>query len=84
MTLELPESALLVLDFLTHNGPMNPREISRKAKVPLRTVSFALKHLRYHDICKRIPNFADMRRPLYTVDADKARAVFLKYGKMMS
>ncbi|MDF1540842.1 MAG: helix-turn-helix domain-containing protein [Candidatus Thorarchaeota archaeon] len=84
MSLELPDSALLVLSFLTKGGPASPREISKKANIPLRTVSFALKHLRGHEICKPVPNLTDMRRPRYIVDADKARAVFLQFGMKMS
>jgi len=84
MSLELPDSALHVLRFLTKGGPASPREISRKANIPLRTVSFALRHLRGQDICKPIPNLLDMRRPQYTVDPDKARAVFLQFGMKMN
>ena len=84
MSLELPDSALLVLRFLAKGGPASPREISRKANIPLRTVSFALRHLRGHEICKPVPNLHDMRRPQYVVDAEKARAVFLKFGMKMN
>ncbi|MFW9908037.1 MAG: hypothetical protein ACFFEF_05640 [Candidatus Thorarchaeota archaeon] len=84
MNLELPDSAIMVLRVLTSGGPASPREISKKANIPLRTVSFALRHLRGQDICRPIPNLLDMRRPRYVVDVDKARAVFMKYGMKVS
>ena len=80
MTVEIPQSALVVLNFLTETGPASPREISKEANIPLRTVSFALRHLRGLKVCKPVPNLQDMRRPRYVVDSEKARAIFLKYG----
>ncbi len=80
MSLNLPDSAIQVLRVLTKGGPASPREISKKANIPLRTVSFALRHLRGQEICKPVPNLLDMRRPQYVVDPDKARAVFRMFG----
>ena len=74
--IRLPKSALVVLQFLTKRGPLPPRVISREAKVPLRTVTFALDRLVDTEICQKIPNLGDMRRTLYSVDIYKARAVF--------
>ncbi|MDH4212977.1 MAG: MarR family transcriptional regulator [Candidatus Thorarchaeota archaeon] len=82
--LRLPKSALLVLDCLNKQGPMPPRDISKVVKVPLRTVTFALDRLVDSDICQKMPNLDDMRRTLYIVDQEKARAIFLKYGLMFS
>ncbi|MFW9958327.1 MAG: MarR family transcriptional regulator [Candidatus Odinarchaeota archaeon] len=82
--LRLPKSALLVLDCLHKQGPMPPRDISKVVKVPLRTVTFALDRLVDSDICQKMPNLGDMRRTLYIVDQEKARAIFLKYGLMFS
>jgi DNA-binding MarR family transcriptional regulator len=82
MSMELPMSALIVLDFLSKKGPHSPKVISKKANLPLRTVSFALRHLRKDQLCRRIPNLSDMRQPLYMADSDRARAVFLRYGKI--
>jgi DNA-binding MarR family transcriptional regulator len=82
MSMELPMSALIVLDFLTKKGPHSPKVISKKANLPLRTVSFALRHLRKGQLCRRIPNLSDMRQPLYIADNERARAVFLRYGKV--
>ncbi|MHA1137396.1 MAG: hypothetical protein ACTSSE_13005 [Candidatus Thorarchaeota archaeon] len=65
---DLPKSALVVLDHITADGPLAPREISRKFDVPLRTVTFALKKLMKLDLLKRIPNLADMRKPQYSTN----------------
>ena len=62
---DLPKSALVVLDHIKAEGPLAPREISRKFDVPLRTVTFALKKLMKLDLLKRIPNLSDMRKPQY-------------------
>jgi len=78
--MRLPKSALHILQFLTHRGPLPPRVISREANVPLRTVTFALDRLVDRDLCARIPNLGDMRRTLYVVNQEKARAVFARYG----
>ncbi|MHA1576643.1 MAG: MarR family transcriptional regulator [Candidatus Thorarchaeota archaeon] len=82
-SIELPESALQVLGFLTKNGPTPPRDISRKAGIPLRTVSYALRTLLIKKFCHKVPNLGDMRRPLYIADQEKSRAVFMKYGSFM-
>lgn len=78
--IRLPKSALVILQFLTKKGPMPPRAISKEAKVPLRTVTFALDRLVDTEICQKIPNLGDMRRTLYTVDMEKAQVVFNRYG----
>ncbi|MCK5389294.1 MAG: hypothetical protein KAJ36_02310 [Candidatus Thorarchaeota archaeon] len=78
--IRLPKSALVVLQFLTKKGPLPPRVISIEAKVPLRTVTFALDRLVDTEICQKIPNLGDMRRTLYAVNFDKAQAVFTRYG----
>ena len=39
---DLPKSALVVLDHISADGPLAPREIANKFDVPLRTVTFAL------------------------------------------
>ncbi len=82
MVMELPESALNVLGFLSKNGPTPPRDISRKSNIPLRTVSFALRTLLSRKLCHKIPNLGDMRRPLYIADQEKSRAIFLKYRQI--
>jgi DNA-binding MarR family transcriptional regulator len=82
--MRLPKSALKVLEFLSTRGPLPPREISRGSKVPLRTVTFALDRLVLTEICKKVPNLNDMRRTLYTVNHEKARAIFSLYGMRMA
>ena len=54
--------------------------ISKEANVPLRTVTFALDRLVDTKLCARVPNLGDMRRTLYVVNQENARAVFAKYG----
>ena len=78
--IRLPKSALHILQFLTKTGPLPPRAISKEANVPLRTVTFALDRLVDSDLCAKVPNLGDMRRTLYVVNQEKARAVFAKYG----
>jgi DNA-binding MarR family transcriptional regulator len=68
---ELPPSALMVLDHIASDGPMAPREISRRYDVPLRTVTFALKKLMKLKLLRKVPNLLDMRRPLYHLDKDR-------------
>jgi DNA-binding MarR family transcriptional regulator len=81
MSRGFPKSALLVLRILRKNGPMAPKDISKNAELPLRTVSFALRKLLRWEVCRKIPNLADMRRPLYHVDPEKAREIFMIYGR---
>ncbi|MBD3407717.1 MAG: hypothetical protein GF411_16485 [Candidatus Lokiarchaeota archaeon] len=72
---KLPKSAIIVLDHLKSGGPQSPQDISSRTKMPLRTVTFALKRLLKIKFCKRIPNLLDMRRPLYAVDGSKKHDV---------
>ncbi|UCE09469.1 MAG: MarR family transcriptional regulator [Candidatus Thorarchaeota archaeon] len=62
---KIPKSAVLVLDKLAKEGPLTPGELSIRVKIPIRTVSFALKLLRKSGLCKRRHNLHDMRQPLY-------------------
>lgn len=82
--IRLPKSALVVLQSLTKKGPLSPRAISQETNVPLRTVTFALDRLVNKQICQKIPNLTDMRRTLYSVNLDKAQAVFTRYGLGMA
>ena len=82
--IRLPKSALVVLQSLTKTGPLSPRAISQETNVPLRTVTFALDRLVNKQICQKIPNLTDMRRTLYSVNLDKAQAVFTRYGLGMA
>lgn len=62
---QLPKSALVVLDHIVADGPLAPREISRKFDVPLRTVTFAIKKLVNLGLLRKVPNLMDMRKPQY-------------------
>ncbi|MFW9767463.1 MAG: hypothetical protein ACFFF9_00725 [Candidatus Thorarchaeota archaeon] len=81
--IRLPKSALQILAFLTKRGPHPPRVISKEADVPLRTVTFALDRLVETNLCARIPNLDDMRRTLYAVNHENAKAVFHRYGMVV-
>ena len=81
MSRGFPKSALVVLRILRNNGPMAPKDISKSAELPLRTVSFALRKLLRWQVCRKIPNLTDMRRPLYHIDQEKARDIFMMYGR---
>ena len=72
---DIPRSALIVLDHLTEHGPMAPRDLSRKSRIPLRTVTFALKKLVRHRLLRKVPNLLDMRKPLYHANRDRIREV---------
>jgi DNA-binding transcriptional ArsR family regulator len=70
---DIPRSALIILDHIEEHGPMAPRELSRKSKVPLRTVTFALKKLLHQRLLHKTPNFMDMRKTLYYLNSDRVR-----------
>ncbi|MHA1909302.1 MAG: MarR family transcriptional regulator [Candidatus Thorarchaeota archaeon] len=80
MSGELPASALSVLQSLRARGPMSPKDISRWAKVPIRTVNFAIKKLRKKGLIRRIPNLQDMRSPLYCTDLEVAKEIVASHG----
>ncbi len=79
MSIELPRSAIIVLDRLTSEGPMTPKAISSRVDLAPRTVSFALRKLMGQKLCKKIPNLTDMRQPLYAADMERARELRMKY-----
>ena len=79
MSLELPRSAIIVLDKLTHDGPLTPKDISTRVDLAPRTVSFALRKLMGHKLCRKIPNLQDMRQPLYLADAERAKELRMKF-----
>ena len=68
---DLPKSALVLLDHITAEGPIAPRDLSRKFGVPLRTVSFALKKLMNLDLLRKTPNLMDMRKPQYRTNHER-------------
>ncbi|MFW9909654.1 MAG: MarR family transcriptional regulator [Candidatus Thorarchaeota archaeon] len=76
---QLPRSAIIVLDRLTHDGPLTPKDISTKVDLAPRTVSFALRKLVGQNLCRKIPNLSDMRQPLYLANEDRAKELRMKY-----
>ncbi len=79
MSLELPRSAIVILDRLTHEGPMTPKDLSSKVELAPRTVSFALRKLLRLNLCKKVPNLKDMRQPLYLADVERAKEFRRKF-----
>jgi DNA-binding MarR family transcriptional regulator len=75
LSVEIPDSGIIVLQCLTKNGPMSPGQISIKEKLPLRTVSYALRKLLGWNLLRRIPNLHDMRKPLYGINSEKVKAL---------
>ena len=79
MVLELPRSALIILDNLISDGPMTPKAISKKVDLAPRTVSFALRRLMEHELCHKVPNLNDMRQPMYVVNLERAKEFRAKF-----
>jgi DNA-binding MarR family transcriptional regulator len=79
MSVELPNSALLVLSSLTAEGPMTPKSIIKKVKMPSRAITFALKTLVKEHIVKKIPNLLDLRQPIYHVDLERVKELRLSF-----
>ena len=71
--MDLPRSAVVILDKLSIEGPMSPKQISTRSKIPARTVSFALRSLVKEKLCKKVPNLMDMRQPMYHVNDDRVK-----------
>jgi DNA-binding MarR family transcriptional regulator len=70
---------MIVLDRLTHEGPMTPKDISNRVNLAPRTVSFALRKLVGHELCRKIPNLQDMRQPLYLANLERAKEFQMRY-----
>jgi DNA-binding MarR family transcriptional regulator len=77
--LDLPPSAIIVLEKLENQGPMTPKDISRAVSLAPRTISFALGKLVRKNLCKKIPNLSDMRQPLYLVNEEKTKELRAKF-----
>jgi DNA-binding MarR family transcriptional regulator len=84
MSIELPNSALIVLGSLTTDGPMTPKALIEKVDLAPRTISFALRTLVREQIITRTPNFADMRQPIYHVNFEKVRELQMLFNKGQS
>ncbi|MFQ5831662.1 MAG: MarR family transcriptional regulator [Candidatus Thorarchaeota archaeon] len=83
MSVELPRSAIVILDRLTHEGPMTPKDLSRRVELAPRTVSFALRKLLRLNLCKKVPNLKDMRQPLYLADIERAKEFRRKFEHLI-
>ena len=79
MSIELPNSALIVLSSLTSEGPMTPKTIINRINLPSRTITFALHVLAKEKIVRRVPNFADMRQPFYHVDMARVKELQIQF-----
>ncbi|MBS3793970.1 MAG: MarR family transcriptional regulator [Candidatus Thorarchaeota archaeon] len=66
------EREIVILQGLEEEGPMSPKEISDNLSIPLRTVTRNLRKLRKKNLCKKIPNLHDMRRPLYLCQGEQS------------
>jgi DNA-binding MarR family transcriptional regulator len=73
MPIELPNSAVMVLQSLTSDGPMTPKALINRISLPSRTITYALRVLLKEKIVKRVPNLADMRQPYYHVDVERVK-----------
>ena len=73
LTFDIPRSAVVILDQLTTEGPMSPKQIATMSNIPARTVSFALRTLIKEKLCRKVPNLMDMRQPKYHVNDDRVK-----------
>jgi DNA-binding MarR family transcriptional regulator len=79
MSLELPNSAILVLSSLATEGPMTPKTIIEKVGLAPRTISFALRTLVRERVIRKTPNLADMRQPLYHINMERVKELQLRF-----
>jgi len=71
---------LTVLQVVAAHGPISPHEICDRVDLSPRTVTLALSQLTESNICKKVPNLTDMRKPLYVMNSEQARIVLAEYG----
>ena len=79
MSVNLPRSAIIILERLTLEGPMTPKDISVRVDLAPRTISVALRKLIGLNLCKKVPNLQDMRQPLYLADVKRAEEFRRKF-----
>ena len=79
MSLELPNSALLVLGRLASDGPLTPKTLIEKVGLAPRTISFALRTLVREKVIRKTPNLADMRQPLYHINMERVKELQLRF-----
>ncbi|MBD3407988.1 MAG: MarR family transcriptional regulator [Candidatus Lokiarchaeota archaeon] len=80
MAKSLPPSSFKILHLLQRKGPMSPKQIREFAKIPARTVAFALKRLLKTGMVQRIPNLQDMRKTLYHVEPKTIQKAVERHG----
>ncbi len=80
MALQLSAGVLTVLHIIAVHGPISPHEICDKVELSPRTVTLALGTLTKKKLCKKVANLADMRKPLYFLNNDRARPILAEYG----
>ncbi|MFW9846882.1 MAG: MarR family transcriptional regulator [Candidatus Thorarchaeota archaeon] len=73
LPMNLTRSSIVILDTLAETGPMYPQEIASRVGLAPRTVTLALRNLLKQNLCKKVANFKDMRKPLYHVDIAKVQ-----------
>ena len=79
MSLDLPNSAILVLGSLATEGPMTPKTIIEKVGLAPRTISFALRTLVREQVIRKTPNLADMRQPIYHINMERVKELQLRF-----
>lgn len=79
MSMELPNSAILVLGILAAEGPMTPKTIIEKVGLAPRTISFALRTLVQERVIRKTPNLADMRQPIYHINMDRVKELQIRF-----
>ncbi len=77
---ELSAGVLTVLQVIADHGPISPHVICDKVDLSPRTVTLALSTLTEKKICRKVPNLADMRKPLYVIDPKKSKDIIAKQG----
>jgi DNA-binding MarR family transcriptional regulator len=80
VALELSAGVLTVLHVIAVHGPISPHEICEKVDLSPRTVTLALGTLTKKSLCKKVPNLADMRKPLYFLNRERAKPILAEYG----
>ena len=79
MSLDLPNSAILVLRSLAAEGPMTPKTIIEKVGLAPRTISFALRTLFREQVIRKTPNLSDMRQPIYHINMARYKELQLRF-----
>ena len=60
-------SMKLILNILGNHGPLTQKEITKVARLPTRTVRYALNRLKQEDILEEREYFQDARQCLYHI-----------------